>query len=543
MAVAGTNIVQSRRDCDGSGCNSNVEQVSWTVNPTATASVLAIPGCGTGTIRVSSSLSGVQTFNLCDNSCVIIAQWLGIGSSHDFTGLADGTYRGIVKQIITNCTSECCTGATLTNYTIPTAYAGPDTTICYGSNTILTATGAGGGGSYSWNTGDITQSIEAYTLIPFIYIVTVTTAQGCTDIDNVLLIIKPFPDILVNTNTSATCYSMDENSWVYYVDASNKVLAAVKDYTDGSILASTDVFSTMYAGIQYLNGDPYLPRVISIQPTNFVPTRVKLFFLKSELQLLRDAIGDPLLQYDDLAVTKFDNGTFNNGVYYDKDDGTAFFFNTTDTGLPGDTIYSVEIEVSNFSDFYIHKAKGFPLPIELLSFRAKCDKDVVNIEWTTASEINNDFFTLEKSTDLQNFEIVTTVDGAGTTNEIKYYSYTDENPCDNISYYRLKQTDFDGAFKYSDIEIVDCSGLNNPDVIFYPNPFKDELVVRIININSTKANIEIYDMLGSKVFESNLSNISDNDRYTINLSRLSPAVYFIKFVSDSFLKTDKIYKK
>jgi hypothetical protein len=473
----------------------------------------------------------------------MIAQWSGTGSSHDFTGLADGTYKGIVEQNATNCTSECCSGVNLTNYTVPTADAGPDQNICYGSDAILSAIGAGGGGSYSWSSGGVIESIQVDPLITTTYTVTVTTSQTCTDIDNVVVTVNLAPNQVINSSTTGNCYSIDENRWVYYVDAGNKILAAVKDYTDGSMLASTDVFSTMYGGIQYLNGDPYLPRVISIQPTNFVPTGVKLYFLESELQLLRDALGEPLLQYDDLAVTKFDNSTFNNGVYYDRDDGTASFFNTTDTGLPGDTIYSVEIEVSNFSDFYIHKAKGFPLPIELLSFRAKCDKEIVNVEWTTASEINNDFFTLEKSTDLQNFEIVTTVKGAGTTNEIKYYLYTDENPCDGISYYRLKQTDFDGAFKYSDIEIVDCSGLNNPDVIFYPNPFKDELVVRIININSIKANIEIYDMLGSKVFESTMSNISDNDRYTINLSKLSPAVYFIKFISDSFIKTDKIYKK
>jgi hypothetical protein len=98
---------------------------------------------------------------------------------------------------------------------------------------------------------------------------------------------------------------------------------------------------------------------------------------------------------------------------------------------------------------------GVALPIELISFEAKMnDNKQVDIFWATASEQNNDFFTIERSTDGLNWEIVTTVAGAGNSiNRIDYHAY-DARPVSGISYYRLKQTDFDGAFEYSYIVSV-----------------------------------------------------------------------------------------
>jgi len=79
--------------------------------------------------------------------------------------------------------------------------------------------------------------------------------------------------------------------------------------------------------------------------------------------------------------------------------------------------------------------------------------DTTNIElyWVTSNEINNDYFTIEKSNDGINFEIVEIILGAGNSDILLEYSFVDKNPINGISYYRLKQTDFDGKFEYSDI--------------------------------------------------------------------------------------------
>jgi len=97
---------------------------------------------------------------------------------------------------------------------------------------------------------------------------------------------------------------------------------------------------------------------------------------------------------------------------------------------------------------------GIPLPIELLSFEAKISGEVINLVWTTASETNNDYFTVERSKNGLDFEDIIKMDGAGTSGRGITYLAVDDNPLPNVSYYRLKQTDYDGTFTYSKIVAV-----------------------------------------------------------------------------------------
>ena len=97
-----------------------------------------------------------------------------------------------------------------------------------------------------------------------------------------------------------------------------------------------------------------------------------------------------------------------------------------------------------------------PLPIELLSFNAVLENRIVKLTWKTASETNNDFFTLEKSKDGISWESFKTVDGAGSSSSILNYEDYDQNPYSGVSYYRLKQTDFNGAFYLLNDQINQC---------------------------------------------------------------------------------------
>jgi hypothetical protein len=91
---------------------------------------------------------------------------------------------------------------------------------------------------------------------------------------------------------------------------------------------------------------------------------------------------------------------------------------------------------------------GGILPIDLLSFVSVIKPDRIFLNWTTGSEINNDYFTLERSRDLYGWEVLGFVEGAGNSSVPIDYSFSDLRPLDGLAYYRLKQTDFDGAFKY-----------------------------------------------------------------------------------------------
>lgn len=106
--------------------------------------------------------------------------------------------------------------------------------------------------------------------------------------------------------------------------------------------------------------------------------------------------------------------------------------------------------LSSFSDF-TGIGDGTPLPIELIHFSAIAQSNDVLLNWVTASETNNHFFTIERSADAVNFEQVKNINGAGNSNTIKTYSTTDHSPLSGLSYYRLKQTDFDGQSAYSEI--------------------------------------------------------------------------------------------
>lgn len=97
------------------------------------------------------------------------------------------------------------------------------------------------------------------------------------------------------------------------------------------------------------------------------------------------------------------------------------------------------------------------LPIELYSFNGHNNENVNELYWVTETEINNDYFTVERSMDGINFVSVADVAGAGNSNSLLDYQLTDYNPYTGINYYRLKQTDFNGSFSYSDLIAIEVN--------------------------------------------------------------------------------------
>jgi hypothetical protein len=179
-----------------------------------------------------------------------------------------------------------------------------------------------------------------------------------------------------------------------------------------------------------------------------------------------------------------------------------------------------------------------PLPIELLSFDAVCNGDKVNMNWATASETNNDYFSVEKSHDGLAFENIGNIPGAGNSNSMLNYSYTDAEPYNNISYYRIKQTDFNGKFSYSTIVKVDFVHQLAVDVNIYPNPFNMQATI-IINDASQMNNYElkIYNNLGKEVMNTNVTKQSTS----LETCNLPAGVYFYKVINnDKTIQSGKL---
>ena len=173
------------------------------------------------------------------------------------------------------------------------------------------------------------------------------------------------------------------------------------------------------------------------------------------------------------------------------------------------------------------------LPIELLSFFAVKKNSEVDLKWQTATERNSDFFTIEKSRDAIIFDNLGTIKAAGNSDRIIDYLLIDKKPFSGISYYRLRETDFDGSYKYSEIIIVDFSGENKFNIIVFPNP--NNGIFNIFGFEE-QAEISVKNALGQEVFNSEI----DLNSSQIDLSNQASGIYFVKITSGNSSANRKI---
>jgi hypothetical protein len=171
------------------------------------------------------------------------------------------------------------------------------------------------------------------------------------------------------------------------------------------------------------------------------------------------------------------------------------------------------------------------LPIELLSFTAQVKDAEVHLNWATASEINNDYFNVERSTDGIYFTSISKINGAGNSAEILNYSVLDNDALIGVSYYRLKQTDFDGETNYSDIVAVQFNIKNDFIFYTYPNPFSDNTTFQTTK-KLKNATLTVYNLHGHIVKQ--ITNISEQ-RIILQRGNLISGVYFSRLVEDSIL--------
>jgi hypothetical protein len=177
-----------------------------------------------------------------------------------------------------------------------------------------------------------------------------------------------------------------------------------------------------------------------------------------------------------------------------------------------------------------------PLPIELFSFSGNCDGNATTLKWSTATETNNDFFTIERSIDGINYELLGTLDGAGNSLQISNYSFIDVTPFVGTSYYRLKQTDFDGQFEYSEIIAVQCDN-EILEVRVYPTPFTNELTIEMPG-NNESVNFEIINSLGVAIYKGSFIQ-----KTTIQTSGFAAGIYVIKFANAYNFEFKKVIKQ
>lgn len=185
-----------------------------------------------------------------------------------------------------------------------------------------------------------------------------------------------------------------------------------------------------------------------------------------------------------------------------------------------------------------HIIVSVTLPIELLNFMILPVGEKVQLKWSTSSETNNDYFTVQSSKDGISFKEVIRISGAGNSHTMLHYTAYDDNPNNGILYYRIMQTDFDGKFTCSNIESVDFS--KSVEFNIYPNPFSTYTTM-IINNASEIINYElkIFNILGKEV----MSTTVTNQITTIETSHFPSGMYFYKLIMSEIegeINNDKI---
>ena len=173
---------------------------------------------------------------------------------------------------------------------------------------------------------------------------------------------------------------------------------------------------------------------------------------------------------------------------------------------------------------------GTALPIELLDFSAEQLAEHVELNWITSSEINNSHFIIERSIDTKSIDEIARVEGAGNSNSIKTYSTSDMNPMEGISYYRLKQVDFNGDFSHSEWVAVNYSGSKHLEIeAVYFDQANGSILVRCSNQTSDKGVFNLIDATGRLITTYNLGGVSSNWNGSIPSQKLMAGSYILRF--------------
>jgi len=187
----------------------------------------------------------------------------------------------------------------------------------------------------------------------------------------------------------------------------------------------------------------------------------------------------------------------------------------------------------------------YKTPVELLNYTGKVLPEGNQLNWATATETDNDYFTLERSADGNNFTAIATIDGAGTTISAVSYTYLDRNAPNGVSYYRLSQTDFNGQTKVAGIVSLNRTGNNKPLAFNYVAPVP---VIDVANIAFTTAatgqySLKVFDVTGRLVYQLPIDANSGNNTVTVDMSTASAGVYFVTLTNGTDMVSTKLVKK
>ncbi len=307
-------------------------------------------------------------------------------------------------------------------------------------------------------------------------------------------------------------------------------------------IASSETFIAQYFDTPYTNTSTFKAEtdpLLWVSPLEYwTLSRVGAIDAVVELYW-ESATGSNLPSCANLRIAHWD--ATNN--YWEKANIDAVTTTGLCTSTNTGTIYS-NADITEFSPFTFGST-AIVLPISLLTFEAKLIERKVELTWETVSEINNDYFTIEKTKDGINYEWVATINGAGNhTGSLNYITF-DENPYSGISYYRLKQTDFNGHSETFPLRTISTLNTFN-SISIYPNPIQGNEILTI-NVEGNRndlATIFIKDAIGNTIYSMTSNMKDENGFFNIQLpDTISSGIYFVSILINDRLSCEKLMVK
>ena len=211
--------------------------------------------------------------------------------------------------------------------------------------------------------------------------------------------------------------------------------------------------------------------------------------------------------------------------------------------LIGDSLWMWYSGNASFIQFGLATSSPFtPLPVELTSFSAQVEDQRVILKWTTATELNNNGFEIQRKVAESDFATVSFIKGEGTTTNLKEYSYIDKTLADGKYFYRLKQIDFNGSYEYSNVIEIDVRSLNEYALEQnFPNPFNPTTTIGYVLKEKSYAKLILLNAIGEEMAVLvNEEQDKGFHKVDFNASTLPSGVYFYQLQAGDFISTKKM---
>lgn len=226
-------------------------------------------------------------------------------------------------------------------------------------------------------------------------------------------------------------------------------------------------------------------------------------------------------------------------AYMSKNDYNWWEKITPDVGVTGSDPYMIAASGIHTFSVFGTGTEDSSLPVTWMAFEAfENEEQQVELHWSTASELNNDRFEIEKSFDGSAFQVIGEIIGNGTINSQSKYEFMDKDPFNGINYYRLRQVDYDGTDDYSELVSVFVDIQREYNIVLSPNPTFDITTLSIDWESDDDYAVGIFDMMGRNlgVVHSKFTELN------LNLTTLPKAMYIIKIHTGDRIVAKKLIK-